>query len=164
MPSVSRITATGGYAFDSASPRIAGAGFYVFFPVPAGVALIRFSTGDLLVNIEKREDGAYLIFKDGVNDIEQLLPFTDEQLDGLEWAIIKLTRSDGNLVITCDKAVVATIPIEYRVYGGMAYVGESAVADLFDIRVLGRAISLPATEYYIDDLIENDGNEMLPKR
>jgi hypothetical protein len=34
MPSTSRITANGDYAFDSASPRIAAGGFYVFSSEP----------------------------------------------------------------------------------------------------------------------------------
>jgi len=164
MPSVSRITATGGYAFDSASPRVAGAGFYVITPAPVGEALIRFEGGDLLINIVHEGDIAYLIFNDGINDLRVELPFTEEQGDGNAWAIIKLRRIDDNLYITVDKTDLAPIPLVHINYGGVVHIGEYSTAKMFDIRVLDRDIPKAASDYYYDDIYQNQGRSLLPLR
>lgn len=164
MAFVSRITAAGGYAFESASPRTAAAEFYVFTPSPGGEALIRFEGGALLINIAHEEDGSYLIFQDGINDLRVELPFTEEQDDGSAWAIVKLRRIDDNLCITVDKTDLAPVPLVHVNYGGVVHVGEFSMAKMFDIRVLDKDIPKSASDYYYDDIYQNQGRSLLPLR
>jgi len=164
---VSRITADGGYAFDSASPRVAAAGFYVFTPAPVGEALIRFTTGSLRINLEWEGEDGYLIFQDGTNDLKVLLPFTEEQKHGNAWGIIKLRRegiSPCNLIISLDKTELPAIEISHKTYGGVMTISEERSSMIFDPRVKAAAISHAATENYVDRITQDAGNQYLPNR
>lgn len=129
-------------------------------------ALMRFEDGDLIVDIEwGTTDTPILTFKDGVNDIRQELPFNADQISGLDWAIIKLVRSGTNLIITCDKTAVATITgLTAISYGGNVHIGENTMVGLFDVRIIPSVVTKDASDYYIDDINENGGDAMMPRR
>lgn len=145
------LLATEGYGSESGAP-------------PAGEAVLRFSTGDLLVNILYEGGKAYLEFKDGTNDVKEELPFTADQLSGNAWALIKIKRVGSNLEIYHDGSLVQTVAITHKNYGGTCTIMESNNNNLHDPRVLGKNISNEATDYYIRDLAENAGKSLLPDR
>ena len=131
--------------------------------ISAGKSILNFQQGNLLVDVEFFGGDAYLQFEDGINTIYQQLPFTADQKSGIDWAIIKLVRTGGNLKIVHDKTVVATIALTQVVtYGGTVKVMEENPDSIFDPRVINGLVSDEASNYYIEDLDENGGNVMLP--
>lgn len=157
---MSNFIVTGGLG----GPLVITDGWGALAPVPTGASLIKFETGDLLINIEWEGDTPYLVFNDGINEIRQELPLTADEIAGDDWAIIKLVRDGDDLIIVCDKTTVATLSIVHRNYGGIVSIGEDSDANLFDIRIIPQIISKESSDYYIDDLSENGGDAMMPRR
>lgn len=145
-------------------PLIVTDGWGAAAPVPTGTALLRFETGDLLLDVRHEGDIAYLIYQDGTNDLKVELPFTEAQRDGNAWAILKLNRVGNDLIITVDKTEMDPIPIVVKPYGGTVHIGEDKAASIFDPRVRNAVISKKASDYYYDDIVENSGNALLPGR
>ncbi len=142
---------TSGYGSESGAP-------------PAGEGVLKFSTGDLIVNILYEGGLAYLEFKDGTNDVKELLPFTANQLSGNDWAIIKVKRVGVNLLVYHDHVLVATVAITHKNYGGTCTIMEENNNNLFDPRVIPKNLTDESGPYYQNDLDENDGKSLLPKR
>lgn len=157
---MSNFIVTGGLA----GPLVVTQGWGSFAPVPTGSAIIKFDVGDLLINIEIVGDEAFLVFQDGINDIRQQLPFSAEQAAGIGWAIIKIKRVGSNLIIQCDKTELSPIPIVHRNYGGQVTIMDGRDGHLFDLRVINKNVTKEATDYYIDDLTENNGDAFMPRR
>lgn len=129
---------------------------------PTGASLVKTTTGDLRVNIEYTDGVPYLIFQDGLNDLAVELPFTEDQISGIDWATVKLRRQSGDLIISVGKTELAPIAIEYRKYGGSLIAGAGSEKNMHDLRVVPAAISQAATNYYIDDIVQNAGRAVMP--
>ena len=128
------------------------------------VCLVRFETGELEIDVETEDGKVYLTYSDGDNDLSIELPFTAEQLSGDAWAIIKVNRVGSNLIVTVDKTELAAIPITKKTYGGVVHFAENRECRLFDPRVRQSAVSKEGSDYYYDDIYENQGNALLPTR
>lgn len=128
-------------------------------------ALFRFESGGLIIDISwSTTDVPILTFKDGVNDISAVLPFTANEIAGIDWAIIKVCRSGSSLIISVDKTDLVAVPLIVVPYGGNVHIGEFSNAKLYDIRMLQNLVSRKAMDYYIDDVTQNSGNAMMPTR
>jgi len=157
---MSNFIVTGGLG----GPLIVTGGYGAAAAVPLGSSLIRFETGDLNIDIDHEGDKAYLTYQDGTNDLKVELPFTEAQRDGTAWAIVKLVREGSYLKITVDKTEMDPIPIVVKPYGGIVHFGDLKDAKLFDARIRNAVVSKEASDYYYDDIYENEGNALLPNR
>lgn len=126
--------------------------------------ILKTATGGLEIKLDWEGDNAYIVFDDGTNYFRQLLPLTAAQAAGTEFFTIKIKRVGTTVTISCDKTELTPQVVNLIAYGSPITVMEDRAADIFDIRVNKAAITKVATDYYIDDVDENSGNEMLPKR
>jgi len=130
--------------------------------IPSGKSIVAMATGSLLIDVEASGGEFFLQFEDGTNTIFQQLQFTAAQKSGTDFAVIKVTRSGTNLIITQDEVAIATIPITVKTYGGTTKVMELNAETLFDLRVVKNTVSKEASDYYCRDIQENKGDSNLP--
>jgi len=134
--------------------------------VPAGGGcIIKSSVGGLKIFVRRQGSSVILLFWDGHNSVVANLPVTAEQLAGNDWMIIKVNRSGNNLIVTLDKNEPVTVALGSLVtYSGNFIFMDGAEGYLFDPRVIPRSVSKVASDYYYDDIYENQGKALLPNR
>ena len=136
-PTVSPITTSADIAMD-------GGGFVAKVYLDGGVAKLSLSDSFGLSHIT-------------------ILPLTSDQLSGLAYGIIKLTRQGSNLVVTLDQKIVETIPISSVIpYGNNLYLGKNSNNSLFDVRLIPAVIDKPTSDYYHDTVTTRSGDSLLP--
>ena len=133
----------------------------------AGGCIIKSSIGNLKIFVRRSIPGqtVTLTFWDGVNSVMASLPATAAQVAGTDWMIIKVARSGTSLIVTLDKNEPVTVALGSLVtYAGNFTFMDGAVGFMFDPRVIPKAISKTASDYYFDDIYENQGKALLPNR
>ena len=133
--------------------------------VPVGSPVISISGGGLTIRIAKSGSVVVLTYNDGSNTVIRSLPATAAQVASTDWMLIRLTRSGSNLIIALDKNTPVTIPLATIVeFSGNMTLMDGVEGDLFDVRVKKKAISSDAFSYYFDDVYENAGESLIPKK
>ena len=130
--------------------------------VAAGVILAS-EIGNLSVDILCDGVTASLEFKDAAQTISIPLSLTAAQLAGTEWFTVKITREGTSLVFVIDKDQIHSQIVTLVSYSGDLYIMEGKEGNIFDIRVLDKAVPKSASDYYIDDIDENGVNSMIPR-
>lgn len=133
----------------------------------SGGEIISLTNGNLKIFIRRSGDEVILFYWDSGNMIETKLPVTADQLAGNDWMIVKITRSGNNLLISLDKNDPVTVSLSsIETYGGTVTLMNGGLTNgaLFDLRMLPKAITKEAVEYYIDDIKDNSGKTLLPNR
>lgn len=155
---MSNFITTGGWG----GPLVVTQGWGAGITIPSGKSIIKMATGSLLIDVEASGGEFFLQYEDGINTIFQQLQFTAAQKSGTDFAIIKVSREGGNLVITQDEIAIATIAISIVTYGGLTDVMELNSETLFDLRIVKNKVSKGASDYYVRDILENSGDSNLP--
>jgi hypothetical protein len=98
-----------------------------------------------------------------MNDQIIVLPMSAAQVSGLSWSNIKLVRTGAYLYVYLDGVLVNTARLNGIVeLGGKFTVGRGVADKVHDIRVVNEAVSSTATDYYLDNLSQNNGNSTMP--
>lgn len=117
------------------------------------------SIGPLTVSVVESMGVYSLRWNDGVNDVSVPLNWTG----GGAWTLIKVSRNGDNLVVSENGYLRDTYSLisVVDVSGALALM-DGQDGDVYDIRVYGDVVSDSAFRYYYDDIVENEGNALLP--
>lgn len=125
--------------------------------------LIETETGGLSIDILCNGSEAYLIFEDDDNSLAIELVLSAAQLAGTEWFTLKVVREGTLLKVVIDKVQVDSETVAVVEYSGDVTLMDGKKVNIFDPRVLNRAISKAASDYYCDNLELDEGNALMPR-
>jgi hypothetical protein len=136
-------------------------------PNDKGWCVLKSSVGGLRVFVKKDigNTSVRVTVWDGLNQVVATIPATADQLSGTDWMIIKVSRSGTNMIFTLDKSEPVTVSIGSLVsYSGNITLMDEAEGSVFDPRIIPKAITKAASDYYYDDVYDNEGKSLLPNR
>ena len=137
------------------------------YGVPSGEvvdgAVISFENGGLNIHVQKFENGVMVVFSDGDNYFNRFFELTDDQLNGVSWMLVKVSRSGNTLRLSVGSSEEVEITgIVEKEYSGKVTIMKDKTGAIFDVRTLKRNIDISAVEYYLYDMAENRGKSLLP--
>lgn len=123
--------------------------------ISGNATLFSFGTGGLILRVN---GSGQIVFNDG-NDTHVYNP----NFSAGAWSHIAVTRSGDTVSIYYNGSLFVTVDNPYfGVYGGTVSIGTNEVFDGFDWRVYGSALNAGTIGYYYEDVLNNNGNALLP--
>ena len=117
-----------------------------------------FNLGGLRITVSVSGTDYYLELTDGTNVVSQLLGFK-----GGGWDSIQIVREGTFFIIRENGNALNTFAIvSVLTYTGASTILDSAIGNLFDIRVYDEAVSASAYEYYHYNVMNQNGDAVMP--
>jgi len=125
----------------------------------ADLPLILWQCGNLMIYLADGGGKFQLAISDGVNPaITQ-----DLELSGLDWTLLSVVRDGMNLYIYENKTLKGVYGLNsIENYGALLEYGQMCPCSHADATVLPRKVSAEALEYYYDDVIDSEGEAVMP--
>jgi len=125
--------------------------------------LIETEIGGLSIDVVTDGNEVHLLFVDDSNDLDIELELTAAQIAGTDWFILKVVRDGTSLKVVIDTEEVADETVASVSYFGDATLMDGKKAYIFDPRFLAKAISKAASDYYVDNVENDDGDGVMPR-
>lgn len=117
--------------------------------------------GTLNIQLVQNAGSRFLVFDDGTNYVSRPLSYT-----GTGWVMLTVERSDTNLLMFENASQLTATPLvnSTLTYGGTVVLNDGDICTMFDARIVERAVSSNALDYYYRDVTTNNGNGgLLPR-
>jgi len=114
--------------------------------------------GDVEIRITEALGVYSLVFDDTVETFTQQLNW-----NSVDWVAIKVDRKGTSLRVSENGVLLQTFVMSgIRTYGTDLDIMSSVSGDMFDFKIFRSFVSDEANAYYYNDIINNNGNKLLP--
>lgn len=126
--------------------------------VDASVTVFAFSTGSVNVNVNRTGNTYSLEFDDGGDLKSETLTW-----DGTGFVTLAITRDGDSITFKENgKQLNSRLISNINSFGGTLTILDNQAATLFDPRGIITALSTRGFEYYHEDIVDNEGDAVLP--